>query len=87
MFVKKLILNNFRSYTHAEVDFPPEDIYLTGNNGQGKTNVLEAIHYLTLGRSFRKAEDKDLIRDGTEEASIYLIYHDEDRRQGGRGRL
>lgn len=77
MFVKKLILNNFRSYAHAEVDFPPEDIYLTGNNGQGKTNVLEAIHYLTLGRSFRKAEDKDLIRDGTEEASIYLIYNDE----------
>ena len=34
---------------------------LVGNNGVGKTNVVEAIHYLSLARSFRGADDEDLI--------------------------
>lgn len=77
MFVRSLTLNHFRSYDHLEVEFPVSDIYITGNNGQGKTNLLEAIHYLTLGRSFRKAEDRELIQEDEKEASIYLTYHDE----------
>ena len=77
MFVRKLVLNHFRSYSHLDVDFPEKDIYITGNNGQGKTNILEALHYLTLGRSFRKAEDKELIQGEEKEASIYIDYHDE----------
>ena len=77
MFVRKLVLENFRSYTHLDIDFPANDIFITGDNGQGKTNLLEALHYLTLGRSFRKAEDKELIKDSEKEASIYLVYHDE----------
>ena len=77
MFVKKLVLHHFRSYDELDVSFPEGNIYLTGENGQGKTNVLEAIDYLTLGRSFRRAEDKELIQNGNTEASIYLEYHDE----------
>ncbi len=77
MFVKRLILNNFRNYEHLQVDFPSGKIYLTGTNGIGKTTILEAIYYLVLGKSFRKAEDKDIVRKGQEEASIYLVYHSE----------
>jgi DNA replication and repair protein RecF len=77
MFVKRLVLNDFRNYASAEVLFQNGSIYITGPNGIGKTNILEAIYYLTLGRSFRKAEDEDLIRKGAKEASIYLEYHSE----------
>lgn len=77
MFVRKLILNDYRNYPHLEVSFENKGIFITGSNGIGKTNVLEAIYYLTLGRSFRKADDKGLIRKGASEASIYLVYFNE----------
>ena len=77
MYVRKLILNNFRNYEHLEIDYPLKRIYITGANGIGKTTILEAIYYLTLGKSFRKTEDKDLIRKGQSEASIYLVFHSE----------
>lgn len=78
MFVKRLVLHNFRSYADLDVSFPEDRIYITGENAQGKTNILEAIYFLTLGRSFRKAEDRDLIRDGEKDASIYLVYRTEE---------
>lgn len=77
MFIRKLILNNFRNYHHLESEFAENGIFITGNNGIGKTNILEAIYYLTLGRSFRKSEDKDLILNGEKEASVYLVFHSE----------
>lgn len=75
MFVRRIILNNFRNYRHLETDFSDNSIFITGNNGIGKTNVLEALYYLTLGRSFRKSDDADLILKGEQEASIYLVFH------------
>ena len=77
MYAKRLILNNFRSYSSLEISFPESSIFITGINGSGKTNIIEAIYYLTLGRSFRKADDKELIKKGEQQASIYLDYHDE----------
>ncbi len=77
MYAKKLILNNFRSYSSLQVDFTPSPVFITGTNGSGKTNIIEAIYYLTLGRSFRKADDKELIKEGNQEASIFLSYYDE----------
>lgn len=78
MYVKSLTLNHYRNYAHLEVSFGKERIYLTGPNGIGKTNVLEAIYFLTLGRSFRRADNLDLIQKGEQEASIYLVYHSEE---------
>jgi|GEM_PF-415571 DNA replication and repair protein recF len=75
MFVRRLVLNNFRCYQDIEAEFNNEKIYITGDNGIGKTSILEAIYYLTIGRSFRKADNSDLIRKGQKEASIYLEYH------------
>lgn len=77
MYAKRLILHNFRSYPSLEIEFPSSSVFLTGPNGSGKTNIIEAVYYLTLGRSFRKADDINLIRNGQKEASIYLEYHDE----------
>ncbi len=77
MFIRRIVLNHFRNYSQIDVNFGLNRIYITGNNGIGKTNILEAIYYLTLGRSFRKADDKALIQHGYDEASIYLEYFSE----------
>ncbi len=77
MFVKRIVLHNFRNYQDLDFSFDSLRTYITGPNGVGKTSVLEACYYMTLGRSFRKAEDKDLIKTGETEASIFLEYHSE----------
>lgn len=77
MYVKRLILNHFRCYEKIDCQFDQDRIYISGENGIGKTTILEAIYLLTIGRSFRKADNIDLIQAGQNEASIYLIYHSE----------
>lgn len=78
MRIKRLILHHFRNYTDLDLDIGADNrIFITGHNGSGKTNLIEAIYYLTLGRSFKKSEDTELIQTGEKEASIYLVYEDD----------
>jgi len=62
MVLKRLRLTNFRNYTKADVVFSPKLNIIYGLNAQGKTNFLEAIYLLCLGRSFRLAKNQDLIK-------------------------
>ncbi len=62
MFLKHLSLNNFRLFPAIEVEFDHDLNVLSGMNGQGKTSILEAIHYLALTRSFRVSDDSTAIR-------------------------
>lgn len=62
--LQHLALRDFRNVTHAALDFPAEGVVVIGDNGQGKTNLLEAIYYFQLLRSMRGARDQDLIRFG-----------------------
>lgn len=64
MYLKRLLLNNFRNYAHAEVVFSESVNLIQGENGQGKTNLLEAIHFVSTGRSFRAHSLSDLIAFG-----------------------
>lgn len=66
MFVRELSLRNFRNFSDEVVEFPPEGAALIGANGQGKTNLLEAIYYLEIFRSFRGARDEQLIAFDTD---------------------
>lgn len=59
-----LSIRDFRNIAHAELPFPAEGVAVVGENGQGKTNLVEAIAYLRLLRSCRGARDRDLIRFG-----------------------
>lgn len=52
MYLKKLSLTNFKNYDQAELEFSPKINCFVGNNGVGKTNILDAIHYLSLTKSF-----------------------------------
>src|SRR6185295_8303487 len=59
-----LALRDFRNIASADLEFPAEGVVLIGDNGQGKTNLLEAIAYLGALRSIRNARDRDLVRHG-----------------------
>ena len=63
--LKKLALHNFRSYSEREFEFSPEVTVITGKNGAGKTNILEALYMLLQGKSFRDS-DEELLRYDTE---------------------
>ena len=64
MYLKKLSLTNFKNYDQAELEFSPRINCIVGNNGVGKTNILDAIHYLSLTKSFFNNIDSISIRHG-----------------------
>jgi DNA replication and repair protein RecF len=61
MHLRHLSLTNFRLYSRLEVDLPAQAILLYGDNAQGKTSLLEAIHVLATGRSSHTTSDRQLI--------------------------
>ena len=79
MRADKLRLENFRNYEEQEIEFGPKINVIHGDNAQGKTNLLEAVHMFSLGRSNRTAKDAELIRHGCSEAKIALDYAAYDR--------
>ena len=62
MYLEKLKLTNYRNYQLVDEKFSPKFNILFGRNAQGKTNLLEAIYYLSTGRSYRPVRDCQLIR-------------------------
>ena len=62
MYIKKLLLKNYRNYKHAEVSFGNCVNVILGENAQGKTNIVESIYLLALAKSHRTPRDKELIR-------------------------
>ena len=60
----RLSVRDFRNLEHVELAPPAAGWVVVGENGQGKTNLLEAIHYLQLLRSSRGARDQDVVRFG-----------------------
>lgn len=73
MYLASLILANFRNYTHQELLFHPGINVFFGMNGRGKTNLLEAIYYLSVSRSFRTNQDSEIIHFGSD--YFYLKGH------------
>ena len=61
-----LAVRDFRNLANVELSPPAEGLVVVGENGQGKTNLLEAIYYLQILRSVRGARDQDLVRFGAD---------------------
>ena len=61
MFIKKLMLINYRNYKELNIDFGKYVNVFMGDNAQGKTNILEAIYYCGFAKSHRTSRDKELI--------------------------
>lgn len=70
MFLRSLQLQHFRNYSHLSLDFPDRLTFLIGENGSGKTNILEAISVMTTGKSFRGAPDQELVQQN--QSSFYV---------------
>ncbi len=69
----ELCLRNFRRFTNATIDLSQSTLFV-GPNGVGKTTILEAIHYLSVGRSHRTLRDRELIgwQASAAHASLHL---------------
>lgn len=64
MRLRRLTARDFRNLEHVDLAVPGEGLVVVGENGHGKTNLLEAIYYLHLLRSVRGARDAELVRFG-----------------------
>ena len=70
MHVARLSLHDFRSYPQLDIELDPGATAFIGRNGQGKTNLVEAIDYLSRLGSHRVASDAPLVRAGAEQALV-----------------
>jgi DNA replication and repair protein RecF len=64
VWLRRLSARDFRNFEKLDIDFPESGLAIIGENGQGKTNLLEAIYYMQVLRSVRGARDQDLVRFG-----------------------
>ena len=81
MQLNSLSLRDFRNYRESRAEFVPGVNLLVGGNANGKTNLLEAIYYLSAGRSFRTRKEQELIRFGAEFAELSAGVFAQEREQ------
>lgn len=81
MQLNELTLRGFRNYTDAAARFVPGVNLLVGDNANGKTNLLEAIVYLSTGGSFRTRREQELIQFNAEFAEIAAALQSQEREQ------
>lgn len=74
MFIKSLKLKSYRSYENFEFEFDDGLNILVGKNAQGKTNVLEAIFFAIIGKSFKTSKEKDVIKWDSQNAYVDAIF-------------
>ncbi len=70
MILQKLSLKDFRNYGEQSLDFSSKFNFIYGNNGQGKTNILEAISFISFTKSFLGTSESDCLKIGSEEFFI-----------------
>lgn len=81
MLCQQINIENFRNIPAASVALSPGVNLLYGDNAQGKTNLLEAIYFTALGKSFRNAKEAELVRFGSKAAYIENRFSDSLREQ------
>jgi DNA replication and repair protein RecF len=80
MLATRLTLRDFRTYAAAEVQLGPGLTVVTGRNGAGKTNLLEAIYFACTGRSCRTANERECVRFGADLTRLELDCEDAGQR-------
>lgn len=81
MHVTQLELRDFRAYEELHHEFGPGTTVLVGENGRGKTTVLEAVAWAATGASFRRVTDAALVREGTPQAIVRMGIRELDGRE------
>ena len=72
--LKKIVVKDFRNIEFQELSFSPNVNCISGNNGEGKTNLLDAIYYLSMTKSAFPAPDKYHFRYGTDGFTVGGTY-------------
>jgi len=78
--IRSIELRQFRNYDHVHLEFPTSLNVFVGENAQGKTNLLEAVYLLAIGRSHRTTRESDMIKWGSDWATVRS---EVDRQRGG----
>jgi len=73
MIIEKIQLQNYRNYEFSTVEFFDGINFIEGKNVQGKTNLLEAIFYCSIGKSLRASREKEVIKFDSDNAKISLF--------------
>jgi len=68
--IQKLLLSDFRNFKEKLIEFPKDTTVIVGANASGKTNILEAINYLSTGKSFKAGVEQEVIKQDTEIARV-----------------
>ena len=84
MRLRKLTLRHFRNVGFAALEFRGRQHFLVGANGQGKTNLLEALYLAGTLRSFRAGKTQEMIRHGAQLAKVVASVDDAERWLGVR---
>lgn len=71
---------NFRNIVDSTIDLLSKEVYFVGENGQGKSNILESLYISAYGASFRTRNDCDIVREGQSDYSIRSIFRDKSER-------
>lgn len=79
MLIKNLILQNFKNHLFQQFDFSPQINCFVGNNGVGKTNILDALFYLSVGKSFLNTTDIQNISNNEDFFTIEATIENEDK--------
>lgn len=78
MWLKQLTILNFKNYLESHLEFSPNANAFTGQNGAGKTNILDAIHYLSLCKSFFNPVDSQQIKVGQDWFMVQGVFENND---------
>ena len=79
MYCKRVRLTSFRNISECDIEFSDGINILAGENAQGKTNLLEAIFYASVGRSFRASSSNEMISFGKRTSTVSIDYQSEKR--------
>ena len=85
VWLRRAAIRDFRNLERVDLDFPETGLAIVGENGQGKTNLLEAIYYLQVLRSARGARDQEVVRFGERGFHIALNARTDDEHDLGVG--
>ena len=77
MILKHLELSHFRNHESLQINFDKDLMFFSGFNGAGKTNILEAIFFLSYAKSFRTSNASNLVQHDHTDSSIYAVYDDD----------
>ena len=76
MYIHELTLRPFRNLKNARLRLAPEGVLIVAPNGSGKSNVLEAISFFSIGKSVRGVRDREAVPHGGKQFDIRALWHD-----------